>query len=326
VTDAAPTLEIENLRTRIHASDGDVHAVDGVSLAIKAGEAFGLVGESGSGKSLTALSVLRLLPVHGEVTAGAIRFRGQDLLSLPKDAMRQLRGNRVAMIFQDPMSSLNPVFTVGSQVAEAAAAHRSLDSRQAWAEAIRLMKLVEIPEPERRYHAYPHEFSGGMRQRVMIAMALACSPDLLIADEPTTALDVTVERQILALLQGLRRQTGCAILLISHNLALVAEHCDRIAVMYAGQIVEMAETASLFGNPLHPYTRALLASMPRQHISQARLAPLAGLPPVTKGERQGCSFAPRCSARMAQCTRAVPEIREIEPGHMVRCFLHEAGR
>jgi oligopeptide/dipeptide ABC transporter ATP-binding protein len=326
VTDHAPTLEIEDLHTRIRTRDAerDVRAVDGVSFSIGRGEAFGLVGESGSGKSLTALSILRLLPFHGEIAAGVIRFRGADLSALPDDAMRALRGNCIAMIFQDPMTSLNPVFTVGNQIAEAVAAHRNLARGAARAEAVRLMTMVEIPDAARRYDAYPHEFSGGMRQRVMIAMALACAPDLLIADEPTTALDVTVERQILALLQVLRRETGSALLLISHNLALVAEHCDRIAVMYAGQIVELADAARLFDNPLHPYTLALLGSMPRQHISQARLAPLAGLPPVITGARQGCSFAPRCPARMDRCTQATPDIGEVEPGHVVRCFLHEA--
>ncbi len=318
------TLEVEDLHTRIRTKGGDVRAVDGVSFSISAGEAFGFAGESGSGKSMTALSILRLLPFHGKITAGSIRFKGTDLLTLPTEAMRELRGNRIAMIFQDPMSSLNPVFTVGDQIAETVRAHRELDRGAARAEAIRLMGAVEIPDAARRYAAYPHEFSGGMRQRVMIAMALACSPDLLIADEPTTALDVTVERQILALLQTLRRETGSAILLIAHNLALIAEHCDRIAVMYAGQIVEMSDTTRLFTRPLHPYTRALLGSMPRRHISEERLSPLSGLPPVVRGGRIGCSFAPRCPARMERCLETAPELAEVEPGHFVRCLLYEA--
>ena len=318
------TLDVEDLHTRIRGKDGDVHAVDGVSFAIGAGEAFGLAGESGSGKSMTALSILRLLPHHGEIRSGSIRFKGSELRTLSAEAMRELRGNRIAMIFQDPMTSLNPVFTVGDQIAEALRAHRNLASSDARAEAIRLMDIVEIPSAASRYDAYPHEFSGGMRQRVMIAMALACGPDLIIADEPTTALDVTVERQILALLQALRRETGSAILLITHNLALIAEHCDRIAVMYAGQIVELADTGRLFGNPLHPYTRALLGAMPRRHISQERLTPLAGVPPAVLGKRQGCSFAPRCPARMARCADAAPDIVEVAPGHFARCFLHEA--
>jgi peptide/nickel transport system ATP-binding protein len=316
-------LEVDGLHTCIRGKDGEVHAVDGVSFAIRSGEVFGLAGESGSGKSMTALSIMRLLPYHGRITAGTIRFKGQELLSLPPRAMRDLRGNRIAMIFQDPMSSLNPVFTVGHQIAEAVATHRKVTRAEARREAVRLMRMVEITDAEHRYHAYPHEFSGGMRQRVMIATALACSPDLLIADEPTTALDVTVERQILALLQVLRRETGSAMLLITHNLAVIAEHCDRIAVMYAGQIVEMADTARLFANPLHPYTRALIGSIPRRHISEERLSPLTGLPPVVRGGRSGCSFAPRCPARLAACTMQSPAIGEVEPGHLVRCFLHE---
>jgi peptide/nickel transport system ATP-binding protein len=326
VTEAhAPTLQVENLRTVIRSRGGEVRAVDGISFAIAPGEAFGLAGESGSGKSMTALSILRLLPFHGRIAAGAIRFKGRDLLALPENAMRALRGDRIAMIFQDSMTSLNPVLTVGDQIAEALAAHRRLSGGEARSEAIRLMRMVEIPGAERRYGAYPHEFSGGMRQRVMIAMALACAPDLLIADEPTTALDVTVERQILTLLQRLRRATGSALLLITHNLALIAEHCDRVAVMYAGEIVELAATAELFAAPSHPYTRALIGSMPHRHISQDRLAPLAGLPPVVIGDRTGCRFAPRCPARMERCTKETPALYEIAPGHAARCFLHEVA-
>jgi peptide/nickel transport system ATP-binding protein len=323
-SDPSNILDVEGLQTRIRGKAGDVHAVDDVSFAIRSGEAFGVAGESGSGKSMTALSILRLLPYHGRIVAGKIRFQGHDLVTLPAHAMRDLRGNRIAMIFQDPMSSLNPVFTVGAQIAEAVEAHRRVTAADAWRETIRLLRVVEIPQPENRAHAYPHEFSGGMRQRVMIAVALASSPDLLIADEPTTALDVTVERQILALLQALRRETGAAMLLITHNLALIAEHCERVAVMYAGQIVEMADTARLFANPLHPYTRALLGSVPRGHISETRLSPLTGLPPVVLGARSGCSFAPRCPARLPSCTSAAPAIGEVEAGHFVRCLLHEA--
>jgi peptide/nickel transport system ATP-binding protein len=319
----APALEVENLRTVIRTRGGEVRAVDGASFAIAPGEAFGLAGESGSGKSMTALSILRLLPFHGRIAAGAIRFKGRDLIRLPEHAVRALRGDRIAMIFQDPMTSLNPVLTVGDQIAEAVAAHRRLSRGEARNEAIRLMRMVEIPGAERRCGAYPHEFSGGMRQRVMIAIALACAPDIIIADEPTTALDVTVERQILTLLQGLRRATGSALMLITHNLALISEHCDRVAVMYAGEIVELALTPQLFAAPRHPYTRALIGSMPHQHISQRRLAPLAGLPPIVIGERAGCRFAPRCPARMERCTQEAPAMREVAPGHAVRCFLHE---
>jgi peptide/nickel transport system ATP-binding protein len=318
-----PALEVDGLRTIIHTRRGDVRAVDGVSFSIAPGEAFGLAGESGSGKSMTALSILRLLPFHGRIVAGAIRFGGRDLAALPEAAMRTLRGDRIAMIFQDPMTSLNPVFRVGDQIAEAIEVHRALSRGEVRREALRLLRLVGIPDPERRYRAYPHEFSGGMRQRVMIAIALACAPDLLIADEPTTALDVTIERQILGLLQDLRRSSGSALLLITHNLTLIAEHCDRVAVMYAGEIVEMTTTTRLFAAPLHPYTRALLGSMPRLHISQARLDSLSGVPPVVIGAQAGCRFAPRCPARMARCSRDKPEIGEVAAGHAVRCFLHE---
>jgi oligopeptide/dipeptide ABC transporter ATP-binding protein len=323
--DQDTTLAVADLRTRIRARHGEVRAVDGVSFTIGRGEAFGLAGESGSGKSMTALSILRLLPYHARIVGGTVRLRGDDLLSLPIEAMRALRGNRIAMIFQDPMTSLNPVFTVGNQISEALKAHRHLTNEAACAEAIRLMTAAEISSAASRYNAYPHEFSGGMRQRVMIASALACRPDLIVADEPTTALDVTVERQVLALLQTLRRDTGSAILLITHNLALIAEHCERAAVMYAGQIVELSDTARLFGKPLHPYTRALLGSMPRRHISEVRIEPLSGLPPVITGERKGCSFTPRCPARMARCAKVEPPLREVEPGRQVRCHLYEAA-
>ncbi|MGH8431810.1 MAG: ABC transporter ATP-binding protein, partial [Solimonas sp.] len=283
------TLSVVDLHTTIGSGENAVRGVDGVSFSVRRGEIFGIAGESGSGKSMTAFSILRLLPPHGRIASGSVRFQGKELATLPEAEMRTLRGDRIAMIFQDPMSSLNPVFTVGGQIRETILQHRRISAAEAKAEAIRLMRVVEIADPEGRFDAYPHEFSGGMRQRIMIAMALACSPDLLIADEPTTALDVTVEKQIIGFLQRLRRETGVAIILITHNLNLLAENCDRVAIMYAGQIVEMAETDALFARPAHPYTRALLDSMPRGHISEQRLKPLSGVPPKVTGARAGCS-------------------------------------
>jgi oligopeptide/dipeptide ABC transporter ATP-binding protein len=317
------TLALENLHTRIGVRDGEVRGVDGVSLEIRRGEVFGLAGESGSGKSMTAFSIMRLLPLRGRIASGRVLFQGEDLAQISDERMRKLRGDRIAMIFQDPMTSLNPVFTIGDQIAEPLREHQGLSSGAARARAIELLTSVGIADAARRSNSYPHEFSGGMRQRVMIAMALACTPDLLIADEPTTALDVTIEKQILALIDELRAGIGAAILLITHNLALLAEHCDRIAVMYAGQIVETAPTDELLSNPLHPYTKGLLGSMPRAHISKGRLEPIVGLPPVIVGERQGCAFAPRCRSKMPQCETIEPDIREVAPGHEARCLLFE---
>ena len=314
------TLEVRDLQTYIAAKGGD-----GVSFFIKPGEVFGLAGESGSGKSMTAFSIMRLLPLQGRIAGGSVLFKGENITAAPEARMRDLRGDRIAMIFQDPMTSLNPVFTIGDQLSEPLRQHQGLDEAKARAKAIELLANVGIPDPAKRYTSYPHEFSGGMRQRVMIAMALACSPDLLIADEPTTALDVTIEKQILALIEELREGIGAAILLITHNLALLAEHCDRIAVMYAGQIVETAPTDVLLSAPAHPYTKALLGSMPRTHISQGRLKPLTGLPPVIIGERKGCAFAPRCPSKTLQCESVEPVIREIAEGHEVRCLLFGEG-
>jgi peptide/nickel transport system ATP-binding protein len=317
------TLSLRHLETRIAVRDSEVRGVDGVSFDIRRGEVFGLAGESGSGKSMTAFSVMRLLPLRGRIAGGQVLFKGEDLTKVSEDRMRALRGDRIAMIFQDPMTSLNPVFTIGDQIAEPLREHRGMSAAAARAKVIELLTSVGIADADRRFNSYPHEFSGGMRQRVMIAMALACDPDLLIADEPTTALDVTIERQILRLIEELRSEIGAAILLITHNLALLAEHCDRIAVMYAGQIVEMAETDQLLSDPLHPYTKALLGSMPRAHISRGRLQPIVGLPPTITGERRGCAFAPRCPARRADCDTIEPGIRRVRPGRDVRCILFE---
>jgi oligopeptide/dipeptide ABC transporter ATP-binding protein len=319
------TLEVDDLHTEIRIREGVVRAVDGVSFTIDRGDFFGLAGESGSGKSMTAHSIMRLLPLQASIAKGQVRFRGRDIAAVSEKDMRSLRGNRIAMIFQDPMTSLNPVFTIGHQIAEALRAHTDASRAEARARTVRLLENVGIGDAPKRFDFYPHEFSGGMRQRVMIAMALACSPDLLIADEPTTALDVTIEKQILALIDDLRADIGAAILLIAHNLAILAEHCDRIAVMYAGQIVESAATPELLGHPLHPYTNGLLASMPRAHISKARLQPITGLPPVITGMRKGCAFAPRCPARMPRCESIEPALLEVTEGHHVRCLLYEAG-
>jgi oligopeptide/dipeptide ABC transporter ATP-binding protein len=313
-------LSVTDLHTTIGHGATAVRGVDGVSFDIRRGEIFGIAGESGSGKSMTAFSILRLLPPGGRISQGSIRFGGDELTTMPEARLRRLRGDRIGMIFQDPMSSLNPVFTIGGQISEAILQHRRISRSEARAEAIRLMEIVEIPDAARRYDAYPHQFSGGMRQRIMIAMALSCSPDLLIADEPTTALDVTVEKQIIGFLQRLRRETGVAILLITHNLNLLAENSDRVAVMYAGQIVEMAPTEELFAHPRHPYTRALLNSLPRGHVSQHRLTPLTGAPPRIIGQRSGCSFAPRCPLAEDRC-REVPELATCGPAHQARCWV-----
>jgi oligopeptide/dipeptide ABC transporter ATP-binding protein len=321
--DPEVALSVTDLHTTIGQGPRTVRGVDGVSFDVRRGEIFGIAGESGSGKSMTAFSILRLLPAGGRISQGSIRFGGQELTTLPEAELRKLRGDRIGMIFQDPMSSLNPVFTVGDQISEAILQHRRLSRAEARAEAIRLMQVVEIPDAATRFDAYPHQFSGGMRQRIMIAMALSCAPDLLIADEPTTALDVTVERQIIGFLQRLRRETGVAILLITHNLNLLAENSDRVAVMYAGQIVELAPTAEIFARPRHPYTRALMNSLPRGHVSEHRLTPLAGMPPRIIGRRTGCSFAPRCPLVEARCIETVPELKPCGPGHLARCRVVE---
>jgi oligopeptide/dipeptide ABC transporter ATP-binding protein len=317
-----PTLEVRNLCTSIKTRLGTITAVDGVSFTVGKGEVLGLAGESGSGKSLTAYSIMRLLPGHATVTADRLHFMGEDLLGHSAAQMRSLRGNRIAMVFQDPMTSLNPVYTVGNQISEVLIQHKGMSRRSARAEAVRLMDAVGLPSAASRRDAYPHEFSGGMRQRIVIAMALACSPDLLIADEPTTALDVTVERQILALLRQLQRDVGSAVLLITHNLGLMEEFCDRVAVLYAGQVVETAPTAQIFATPEHPYTRGLMSSVPRGPIMQERLQPLTGSPPVLLGQREGCSFAPRCPSRFERCNQR-PDLVPLGPARQARCFLHE---
>ena len=320
-----PLLQIQGLKTHFHTLDGVVRAVDGVDLTIYPGQTFGLVGESGCGKSITALSVLRLIPSPpGRIEAGRVIFDGQNLLDLDPASMRRVRGNRIAMIFQEPMTSLNPVFTVGRQIAEALVVHREMSKKEAWSEAVGLLARVGIPSPSARVRDYPHQLSGGMRQRAMIAMAMACRPELLIADEPTTALDVTIQAQILDLIQELKDELGMAVLLITHNFGIIAETAVRTAVMYAGQVVEEAETARIFDSPSHPYTRGLLRSLPRigDKIRQgrAKLHEIPGIVPRLIGPKTGCPFGPRCDSRGPDCGRMSPEIIDLGQGHRVRCF------
>jgi len=320
-------LEVNNLRTHFPTRAGLVRAVDGVSFYLDRGELLGLVGESGCGKSMTALSVMRLIAPPGEIVGGEILFDGKDLLKLSDSEMRQMRGDDIAMIFQDPMTSLNPVYTVGEQIAEALRLHRKLSHKQAKQAAIEAMREVAIPDPGRRARDYPHQLSGGMRQRVMIAMALACNPRLLIADEPTTALDVTIQAQILELLDNLRKQRELAVLLITHDLGVVAEVADRVAVMYTGKIVEESPVDELFARPKHPYTEGLLRSVPKltsEHvIKQERLETIEGTVPRPTDLPSGCHFAPRCSHRMPRCIEGEIPLYHIEGEVSVRCVLYD---
>ncbi|MFC3677402.1 ABC transporter ATP-binding protein [Ferrovibrio xuzhouensis] len=314
-------LEVDGLRTHFATDGGEFRAVDGVSFAVDAGKTLGIVGESGCGKSVTSLSVMGLLPARiARVAGGSIRFKGTDLLTLDEDAKRDLRGNRLAMIFQEPMTSLNPAFTIGDQIMEGLIRHKKLNREQARQAAIAMLRQVRIPAPEQRVDDYPHQLSGGMRQRAMIAMALACGPELLIADEPTTALDVTVQAQILDLLRDLQRDTGAAILLISHDLGVIAEMADHVAVMYAGRVVEQASVDALFDAPQHPYTIGLLGSIPRLDQDQERLAVIEGSVPDPARPPPGCRFEPRCPFADEQCRAAQPDLRDVLPGHAVACW------
>jgi oligopeptide/dipeptide ABC transporter ATP-binding protein len=324
---AQPILQIEDLQTHFFTAVGTVRAVDGVSYALKAGETLGVVGESGSGKSVTALSILRLVAnPPGRIVGGAVRFERRNLLEISEPEMERIRGNEISMIFQEPMTSLNPLYTVGKQIAEAVALHQRLNKRDAWDRAVEMLRRVSIPEPERRAHAYPHQLSGGMRQRVMIAMALSCNPKVLIADEPTTALDVTIQAQILDLMRELQETFGTAIILITHDMGVVAENADRVVVMYAGRKVEETDAARLFDSPGHPYTRGLLASIP--HLDAAagsaarrpRLNEIKGMVPSLFNLPRGCSFAPRCGLASDQCREARPPLEEHRPGHWIACW------
>jgi oligopeptide/dipeptide ABC transporter ATP-binding protein len=319
-------LEIKNLKTYFFTYEGVAKAVDGVTYRLAKGEPLGVVGESGCGKSVTALSILRLIPVPpGKVVDGEILFKGQSLLNLPEDEMRKIRGNRISMIFQEPMTSLNPVFTVGNQIQETFKLHQGLSKKDSLEKTVEMLKFVNIPTPEKCVERYPHELSGGMRQRVMIAMALACRPEILIADEPTTALDVTIQAQILDLMTKLKEELGMAIILITHNLGVIAEMVERVLVMYAGKIVEEAKTKRLFENPRHPYTMGLLKSIPRLgdkfRFGKIRLNEIPGVVPSLYDLPPGCKFSTRCPSVMEICREKEPELVEIGEGHYCSCWL-----
>jgi peptide/nickel transport system ATP-binding protein/oligopeptide transport system ATP-binding protein len=316
-----PLLKIEGLRTVFRSSVGEIAAVDGVDLEVPRGRTLGIVGESGCGKSMLSLSVMRLVPPPGRVAQGRVLLDGQDLLQLSTGAMRQVRGSKVAMIFQEPMTSLNPVHSVGAQITEAMRAHdRSASSAELRDRAIEALRRVRIPSPESRFDDYPHQLSGGMRQRVMIAMALACRPQLLIADEPTTALDVTVQAQILDLLRELQAETGMSIILITHDLGVIAEMADEVAVMYAGKVAERATAAELFASPQHPYTLGLLGSIPRLDEDRERLLAIEGAVPPPFALPRGCRFHPRCPFAIEACTRAQPVLEMVAEGHLAACI------
>ncbi|HQU36077.1 MAG TPA: ABC transporter ATP-binding protein [Anaerolineales bacterium] len=324
-----PLLAVKDLKTYFYTEDGIVRAVDGVNFEVFPGEVLGLVGESGCGKSVTSLSIMGLVSKPGRVDGGEILLDGNNLLKLPEDEMVKIRGNRVSMIFQQPQSALNPVFKVGDQLSEVLNVHQDMGKEAGWNRAVALLKMVGVPDPERRAHAYPHELSGGMAQRVMIAMALACVPELLIADEPTTALDVTIQAQILDLMRDLRREMGTAVILITHDLGVVAEMADRVAVMYAGEIVEQTDVNSLFDEPLHPYTQGLIGSIPILGEIKEKLDVIPGSVPNLVNLPPGCRFAPRCQARLKYsltiCTETKPELEDVRPGHMTRCWLYQNG-
>ncbi|PSR33173.1 MAG: peptide ABC transporter ATP-binding protein [Sulfobacillus benefaciens] len=321
-------LDVKNLSTYFYTDEGVVRSVDGVSFHIDAEETLGIVGESGCGKSVTSLSIMQLVPnPPGKIVGGEILFQGENLLTKTAEQMRKIRGNDIAMIFQEPMTSLNPVYTIGDQIAEAVILHQKLTKKAAFDRAVEMLRLVGIPSPERRAREYPHQMSGGMRQRVMIAMALSCNPTLLIADEPTTALDVTIQAQILDLMRKLKQEFHTAIMLITHDLGVVAEMTDRVAVMYAGKVVEECSTVDLFREPLHPYTEGLLESIPRLDVvSNDKLHVIEGTVPNLLHLPQGCSFAPRCPRAMEICRQEAPVLTEVSDGRKVSCWLHSEGK
>lgn len=319
-----PILQVDQLHTHFFTKSGVVKAVDGVSFDVKPGETLGIVGESGSGKSITAMSILGLVPSPpGEIVDGNILFKGESLLHKSEKQMRKIRGKEIAMVFQDPMTSLNPVFTVEKQIIETLLAHEKISKKQARERAIELMNLVGIPDPHKRLKNYPHEFSGGMRQRVMIAIALSCNPSLLIADEPTTALDVTIQAQILELFKKMQKELNMAIIMITHDLGVVSEVCDRVMVMYAGKPVEFTDTKKLFDNGKHPYTTGLMNSIPKITSKKQKLEAIDGVPPDLRNLPKGCSFAPRCKHTMKNCLTIDPGYTEVDEDHYVRCLLYE---
>ncbi|MBI2204975.1 MAG: ABC transporter ATP-binding protein [Candidatus Rokubacteria bacterium] len=324
---AEPLLEIKGLKTHFFTDEGVVRAVDGISLYINPGETLGVVGESGCGKSVTALSIMRLIPTPpGRITEGQIMYNGRNLLDLTPAQMRKIRGKEIAMIFQEPMTSLNPVFTCGEQIAEAIRLHEGLSRRDAMDKTVEMLRIVHIPNAERRVKEYPHQLSGGMRQRIMIAMALSCNPKLLIADEPTTALDVTIQAQILELLNELKSKFNMAIMLITHDMGVIAETAQRVVVMYAAEVVEEAPVVELFKEPLHPYTQGLLRSIPRidlAAVQKTKLEQIPGTVPTLRGDvKPGCRFAPRCALAKPMHFENTPQLKEVRPGHKVACFLY----
>jgi len=313
-------LDIAGLSTSFTTPSGVIKAVDNVSLSLRKGRVLGLVGESGCGKTMTALSILNLVPPPGKITAGKIFFEDRDLLTLSDEEMRKIRGARISMVFQEPMTALNPVFTVGNQIGEVLTTHQAITANEALDRSVELLRSVGIPSPEKRVHEYPHQLSGGMRQRVMIAMAIACRPSLILADEPTTALDVTIQAHILELLTRIQSEMGMAMVLVTHDLGLIAERANEVAVMYAGRIVEQTDTQELFKDPLHPYTKGLMASIPRPGDSRrGRLRTIPGTVPRLSDLPKGCTFSPRCDIRIDQCYTE-PDLVEVKPGHKVRCW------
>lgn len=317
-------LEVKDLKTTFLTENGPVTAVDGVTFSIKAGETLGIVGESGCGKSVTSESIMRLLNEKTTQYEGEIRYKGKNLLELSEAEMRNIRGNEISMIFQDAMTSLNPVYTIGNQIAESIMAHRKLSKKEAYAEAVEMLRMTGIPSPEKRVHEYPHEISGGMRQRAMIAMALACRPNLLIADEPTTALDVTIQAQILDLINDLKQELNMGVIMITHDLGVVAEVCTQVVVMYLGQVIEAADVESLFENPLHPYTQGLLKCIPQLDGDRSqKLYTIKGIVPSLQQIPQGCRFASRCPYADVQCLQESPALQEVNPRQKVRCWHYD---
>ncbi len=318
-----PILEVKGLKTHFFTKHGVSKAVDGIDFTLRKGETLGIVGESGCGKSMTSLSILRLIPSPpGKIAGGQVLYKGKDLVTLSEDEMRKIRGNEISMIFQEPMTSLNPVIPVGEQIAEALRLHQSMRKKEAWNKAVEMLKLVGIPSPEKRAKQEPFQLSGGMRQRVMIAMALACTPEVLIADEPTTALDVTIQAQILELIKNLQKKIGMGVIMITHDLGVVSETCDKVAVMYAGNIIEHAPTEKIFTNPRHPYTQGLLNSLPKIHEDQEELQTIEGSVPSPYNLPAGCRFASRCPHQKPLCHLKKPELMELDDGVKIRCWMY----